>query len=71
MTTIAEIFATDPLDLTKDDIHLVVQYLRDKRHQFVAGNKAAGTVNAPTAKTPTAKAAAGLKAQLSLKDLGL
>ncbi len=70
-TTIAEIFAADPLDLTKSDIHLVVQYLRSKRHQFVAGNKAAGAVNAPTPKTPTAKAAAGLAGQLSLKDLGL
>jgi len=70
-TTIAEIMATDPLDLTKSDIQLIVQHLRGKRHQFVAGNKAAGTVNAPKPKTPTGKAAAALSAQLSLKDLGL
>ena len=71
MTTIAEIFLRDPLDLTKDDIQMVVQVLRDSRHKFLAGNKAAGTLNAPKPKTPTAKAAAGLGGELSLGKLDL
>ena len=71
MTELAELFARDPLDLTRDDINLIVQKFRDSRHQFVAGNKTAGTVNAPKPKTPTGEAAAKLGQQFSLKDLGL
>ncbi len=71
MTDIAEIFARDPLDHTKEDIQLIVQRLRDQRHQFLAGNKTAGTPNAPKPKTAAGQAAAELKGQFSLSDLGL
>ena len=69
MTSLSEIFARDPLDLTKDDIQLVVQKLRDSRHRFNAGDKSAGTMTPP--KTATGRAAKALGDQLSLKDLGL
>ncbi len=69
MTSLAEIFAGDPLDLTKDDIQLIVQKMRDSRHRFNAGDKSAGTMTPP--KTATGRAAKELGSQLSLKDLGL
>ena len=69
MTSLSELFACDPLDLTKDDIQLVVQKLRDSRHRFNAGDKSAGTMTPP--KTATGRAAKELGEQLSLKDLGL
>ena len=69
MTSLSELFARDPLDLTKDDIQLIVQKLRDSRHRFNAGDKSAGTMTPP--KTATGRAAKELGAQLSLKDLGL
>ncbi len=69
MTDLADAFARDPLDHTKDSIQLIVQKLRDQRHQFVAGNKAAGTPNAPKPKTASGQAALELKGQLSLDDL--
>ena len=69
MTSLSELFARDPLDLTKDDIQLIVQKLRDSRHRFNAGDKAAGTLTPP--KTATGRAAKELGDQLSLKDLGL
>ena len=69
MTSLSELFARDPLDLTKDDIQLIVQKLRDSRHRFNAGDKSAGTMSPP--KTATGRAAKELGDQLSLKDLGL
>ena len=69
MTSLSELFARDPLDLTKDDIQLIVQKLRDSRHRFNAGDKSAGTMTPP--KTATGRAAKELGDQLSLKDLGL
>ena len=69
MTSLSELFARDPLDLTKDDIQLIVQKLRDSRHRFNAGDKAAGTMSLP--KTATGRAAKELGSQLSLKDFGL
>ena len=69
MTSLSEICARDPLNLTNDDIQLIVQKLRDSRHRFNAGDKAAGTMTPP--KTATGRAAKELGAQLSLKDLGL
>ena len=69
MTDLAELFSRDPLDLSKDDIQLIVQKLRDSRHRFNAGDKSAGTMTPP--KTATGRAAAEIGKQLSLKDLGL
>ena len=71
MTDLADIFASDPLSYTKEgrEVELIVQALRDRRHRFNAGDKAAGTMTPP--KTATGRAAAELGKQLSLKDLGL
>ena len=69
MTDLAELFSRDPLDLSKDDIQLIVQKLRDSRHRFNSGDKAAGTMTPP--KTATGRAAKELGSQLSLKDSGL
>ncbi len=71
MTSLAEIFARDPLTYTKEEgeVQLIVQKLRDSRHKFNAGDKSAGTMTPP--KTATGRAAKELGSQLSLKDLGL
>lgn len=61
MTDIAELFARDPLKLTKDDIEKIVTYYRSCRAQFNLGNLQAGS--AKPKKEPKA-AAPGL-------DLGL
>ena len=71
MTDLADIFAQDHLTYTKEgrQVELIVQALRDRRHRFNSGDKAAGTMTPP--KTATGRAAAELGKQLSLKDLGL
>ena len=71
MTELADAFARDPLDHTKDSLQLIVQKLRDQRHQFVAGSKRAGTPNAPKPRSASGKAAAELKGHLSLDDFDL
>ena len=72
-STMQELFAQDPLTYTKTggELQLIVQKLRESRHQFNAGNKAAGNLKKTEPKTDTGKAAAKLDAQLSLKDLGI
>lgn len=42
MTDITELFARDPLKLTKEDIKEIVDIYRSKRYQFVLGDKTAG-----------------------------
>lgn len=41
--TIAELFARDPLSLTRNDISTIVVKLRTQRERFAAGIKDAGT----------------------------
>lgn len=68
-TDIARIFATDPLQLTKDDITALIAKLRDSRKQFTLGNQSAGKMKAavPSKKAQQAQAAlAGLKVDLDL-----
>jgi hypothetical protein len=59
MSDITELFARDPLQLTDQDLDLIIGKLRELRQQYVQNPK-------PTtaAKQPKAKAA-------SLEDLGL
>ncbi len=41
--TISELFARDPLQLTKPDRDLIIEYYRRKRQQFNLGIKDAGS----------------------------
>ncbi len=43
MSDITDIFARDPLDLTDENIMSVIEYFRERRHMFNAGNLKAGT----------------------------
>lgn len=61
-TDISELFSRNPLDLTKDDISLMVAKLRESRKQFNAGNATAGKVK----KTPKQKAIDELSAKLNI-----
>lgn len=42
MTDIADIFAKDPLELTREDITEVIAYYRSRRAQFALGDTQAG-----------------------------
>jgi len=42
--TISDLFARDPLSLTKVDVDLIIDYYRAKRQQSIAGVKDAGAV---------------------------
>ncbi len=66
MSEIAELFARDPLELTKDDITLIVKKLREQRAQFNLGNKVAGKAK-PKASDLTKEAATSLLDKLELK----
>lgn len=50
MSDIQELFARDPLKLTKSDISEIVERFRQSRHQFNLGNKTAGKTKPPTEK---------------------
>lgn len=43
MTDITELFARDPLKLTKPEVREIVEIYRAKRYQFVLGDKTAGS----------------------------
>lgn len=59
MTDIAEIFARDPLSLTKSgpEIKSVIEYYRGKRAQYLEGDKKAGAPIKPKAEKKTKAAA--------------
>jgi hypothetical protein len=50
MSDLAELFARDPLQLTKDDIRTIIEEMRKSRHAFNAGNMKAGSTKPPTEK---------------------
>lgn len=54
MTDLAQLFATDPLELTRDDISLIVEEMRKKRGQYNLGNARAGSMKPPTEKQKAA-----------------
>ena len=50
MSDVSDLFDRNPLDLTEDDIRTLVTHLRERRHQFTAGNLKAGSTKKPTEK---------------------
>lgn len=50
MTDITELFARDPLDLSKQDISVIIAKFRESRKAFNLGNTKAGSTKPPTAK---------------------
>lgn len=50
MTDIMELFARDPLDLSKQDVALIVAKFRESRKAFNLGNSRAGSTKPPTVK---------------------
>ena len=67
MSDIAELFARDPLELSKQDLGEIVTYYRQKRAQFNLGDKTAGSTKKMKADTPKIK----MSADELLKGLGL
>lgn len=65
-TTMAELFARDPLKLTKDDIQLIVKKMREERGRFKSDKKL--PPQAPKL-TDGQKAAKSLGIELDLGDL--
>lgn len=59
MTDIMELFARDPLSLTKPDISAIIEEMRKSRHAFNAGNKKAGSTRPKTEKQKTNDELAG------------
>ena len=43
MSELSDIFALDPLGLSKQDINATIEHIRKQRHRYVAGNKSART----------------------------
>lgn len=69
MTDISELFARDPLALTKEDITEMILHFRKCRGQFNLGNVSAGSTKPKSEKT---KATEALADKLNLKlDLDL
>jgi len=64
MSDIAELFARDPLDLTKSDVTEIILHFRKCRSQFNLGNMSAGSTKP---KSEKAKATDTLAAKLDLK----
>lgn len=67
MSDIAELFARDPLGLSKQEIGEIVTYYRQKRAQFNLGDKTAGSTKKMKEEKPKIKASA----EELLKGLGL
>lgn len=65
-TDIAELFARDPLELSKQDLTRLVTKFREMRGQYVLGNAMAGSTKPKSAK---AKATMDLASKLDLSDL--
>lgn len=65
MADLSELFARDPLHLTREDLGSIIRELREQRKNFQIGDKAAG--KAPKSTGP----ARPLAATLDLQALGL
>lgn len=70
MSDLTQLFAKDPLLLTRAEVEEIVKGLRAGRHQFNAGNMRAGSTKPKSSKQKEAEAIAS-KLSLSLGDLGL
>lgn len=67
MSDIQELFARDPLELTREDLREIVEKFRQSRAQFNLGHKAAGSTKPPTEKQRrVSEAAAKLNFDLDL-----
>lgn len=64
MTDITELFARDPLLLTKDDITTIITKMRESRKAFNLGNMKAGSTKPKTEKQ---KAIASLAEAIDIK----
>lgn len=62
-TDINELFARDPLQLTREDIESIVKKLRDSGRQFAAGNLKAGKMK-PAKANPKISELKDLKLEL-------
>lgn len=68
-TPIAELFARDPFDHTKQSVQLMVDHFRKMRHRFKAGDKAAGSTKPPSKKKLAEQAAMKLADGGALDDI--
>lgn len=50
MTDLSQLFARNPLDLTRENIATIIEAFRKSRHQFSLGNVKAGSTKPPTEK---------------------
>lgn len=66
MSEIAELYAKDPMELTRDDITTLVEDLRGRRKSFKLGDKSAGKQKA----SPKALANLDVSALLAAKKPG-
>jgi hypothetical protein len=55
MTDIAELFARDPMALTKDNVTEIIQHYQKCRGQFNLGNMTAGSSKPKSTKTKQAE----------------
>lgn len=67
MSDLNEIFARDPLLLTKLDIDATIAYFREAQKRFVLGDKSAGSPK----KAKAAKAAKSDAPDISVEELDL
>jgi len=64
MSDLAQLFSTDPLSLSDQDLDKIIEYMRKSRHQFNLGDRKAKTT---TKKSP--EEAKSLLAALDVKDV--
>lgn len=58
MSDLAELFARDPLSLTRDDLTKIIEEMRKSRHAYSLGNAKAGSTKPPTEKQAQIKSLA-------------
>lgn len=68
MSTLSELFATDPLQLTKENIDEIIAYMRDARARYALGDKSAGNTK-KVAKTAAPKTKSANPIDISDLDL--
>lgn len=66
-SSLADLFAADPLSLTKEDRKPIIEFYRSRRHLFLAGGKPNKPVKEPK---PSSKGPLP-EVDLDLGDLGL
>ena len=62
-TPIAELFASDPMKLSEQDLKQIVGHLQSQRARFAVGEKTAGNPTSKAKKTPADSA------QLDINDI--